>query len=225
MPVVVAVPVCEGVPLLESVEVGDTESDCVPDELGVGVPLLESVDVSVCEVEPLVDTDADKLDEGEMLSDTEDVGDGVGADETLSIDEAVVTPEALGDDDADEVAEDVAHAEANGLLEVAHGAYTGGVFAGFVEQITRRTREPSATKMAPVPEWTRTALGAMKVAAEPTPSAHAELPLPAIVVTKPVESEIARRREVSSSETMSRPADGDTAMPAGLEKSEVGPSI
>ena len=88
-----------------------------------------------------------------------------------------------------------------------------------------RTRGPSATKIMPVPECTRTALGATKAADAPTPSTHADVPFPAIVETKPVESEIARRREVSSSETMSRPADGDTAMPAGLEKSEVGPSI
>ena len=100
-----------------------------------------------------------------------------------------------------------------------------GAFAGFVEQLTRRTREPSATKIMPVPGWTRNALGATKVADEPTPSAHAELPLPEIVVTKPEESEMARRREVPSSETMRSPTDGESAIPAGLEKSDVGPSI
>jgi len=97
--------------------------------------------------------------------------------------------------------------------------------AGFVEQLTRRTREPSATKIMPVPGWTRNALGATKEAEEPTPSAHADVPLPAIVVTMPVVSDIARRREVPSSEMMRRPADCDTAMPTGLEKSDVGPSI
>ena len=92
-------------------------------------------------------------------------------------------------------------------------------------QITFRTREPSATYITPLVECTRSALGATNAAAEPTLSAHPDVPLPAIVVTMPVVSEIARRREVPSSETMSRPADGDNAMPAGLEKSDVGPSI
>ena len=94
-----------------------------------------------------------------------------------------------------------------------------------MEQFTLRTREPSATKIMPVPECTRTALGATKAADEPTPSTQAQLPLPAIVDTKPVVSEMARRRLPPSSETTRRPADRDMAMPAGLEKSDVGPSI
>ena len=104
--------------------------------------------------------------------------------------------------------------------------YAGGTLAAFVEQFTLRTREPSATKIMPVVEWTRSALGATKEAEEPTPSTHSDVPLPAIVDTKPVESEMARRREVPSSETMSSPADGDSAIPAGLEKRDTtGPSM
>ena len=84
-----------------------------------------------------------------------------------------------------------------------------------------RTRVPSATKMMPLPLCTRNAVGATKAAAPPTPSAHADVPLPAIVDTKPVDSEMARRRKPPSSEMSSKPADCDTAMPAGLEKSDV----
>ena len=89
-----------------------------------------------------------------------------------------------------------------------------------------RTRGPSATKIMPVPECTRTALGATKAADAPTPSTHADVPFPAIVETKPVASEMARIRLPPSSETIRRPVDCDTAMPAGLEKSDtIGPSI
>ena len=96
------------------------------------------------------------------------------------------------------------------------------------EHATTRTSTLSATKMAPSVERTRTAAGAMKADAPPTPSAHALEPLPAMVNVCPASVPVShtdRRRELPapSSDTTRKPA-GEMAMPAGAEKSAVGPS-
>ena len=106
------------------------------------------------------------------------VGDIVGV--------ALALPVALGVPLLETVEVDVA------LAEGTQRGYVGGATAKS-EHDTLRTRVPSATKMTPLVECTRTAEGEKKAAAAPKPSAHAELPLPAIVDTMPVASDIARR--------------------------------
>jgi hypothetical protein len=70
---------------------------------------------------------------------------------------------------------------------------------------------------------TATPRGLQKLAAEPTPSANALLPLPPRVVTAPEVGSTSRTRLLSSSATTTMPLKGITATPRGLLKLAAAP--
>ena len=91
--------------------------------------------------------------------------------------------------------------------------------------VTSRTRSfpVSATMISPLGDTTATPCGPAKLAAEPTPSMNAELPLPARVDTMP-SGVIRRILWFVVSATTVLPFVGDTATPLGELKQASAPS-
>ena len=91
--------------------------------------------------------------------------------------------------------------------------------------VTRRMRwlPVSATTITLLEGITATPLGFLKLAAAPTPSAKAALPLPASVVTTPSEIVTSRILWLNSSATTIKLLEGITATPVGLLKLAAAP--
>jgi hypothetical protein len=80
-----------------------------------------------------------------------------------------------------------------------------------------RLFDESATTISPLEETAATALGPLKLAAVPVPSANAALPLPASVVTTP-RGVTRRMRLLFGSATTITPLEGITSSPKGKWK-------